>query len=152
LPLHRSRDSRVLLPQLQPRASAPLRTSPHLRRRIGIPQMTPHTATADERRAADRQRMKEAIDALQSSDGWRRWLRARRHFRTYSLHNQLLLAHQCPNATHVAGFRAWLNLGYCVRKGEHALRIWAPMPPSNKALNAWRQAGSRPDDRPRTFF
>jgi hypothetical protein len=28
----------------------------------------------------------------------------------------------------VAGFKAWLKLGYCVRKGEKAIRIVAPMP------------------------
>jgi antirestriction protein ArdC len=28
----------------------------------------------------------------------------------------------------VAGFKAWLALGYCVRKGERAIRIIAPMP------------------------
>jgi hypothetical protein len=32
-----------------------------------------------------------------------------------------------PDATFVAGFKAWLELGYCVRKGEHAIRIFAPM-------------------------
>jgi N-terminal domain of anti-restriction factor ArdC len=41
-----------------------------------------------------------------------------------SLANQLLIAMQKPEATRVAGFRAWLKLGYCVRKGESALRIW----------------------------
>lgn len=96
--------------------------------------------------------MKAAIEALQTSHGWQSWLRARSHFHAYSFHNQLLLAHQCPDATHVAGFRAWLDLGYCVRKGEQALRIWAPMPPSKKAIEAWRQAGSNAMDRPRTFF
>jgi antirestriction protein ArdC len=104
------------------------------------------------RRAAERQQMTEAIDALQSSEGWQGWLRARRYFRSYSFHNQLLIAHQCPGATHVAGFRAWLKLGYCVRKGSRAIRIWAPMPPSKKSLDAWRRGGSQPDQRPRTYF
>jgi N-terminal domain of anti-restriction factor ArdC len=40
----------------------------------------------------------------------------------------LLVALSCPEATFVAGFRAWLKLGYCVRKGEKAIRIIAPMP------------------------
>jgi antirestriction protein ArdC len=44
----------------------------------------------------------------------------------YSLHNQLLIAHQRPDATYVCGFRAWIELGYCVRKGERAIRILAP--------------------------
>ncbi len=105
-----------------------------------------------ERRAAEREQMARAVDALQTSEGWGRWLRVRRHFRTYSFHNQLLIAHQCPEATRVAGFRAWLKIGYCVRKGERAIRIWAPCPPSKKALEAWRQGGSKPDEKPRTFF
>jgi antirestriction protein ArdC len=104
------------------------------------------------RQAADRQRIREAIHALRSSEGWQRWLQVRRHFHAYSLHNQLLIAHQCPGATRVAGFRAWLKLGYCVRKGETAIRIWAPVPPSKKAREAWRRAGSDPDSEPRTRF
>ena len=38
----------------------------------------------------------------------------------------ILLAN--PQASFVAGFKAWLELGYCVRKGEHAIWIFAPMP------------------------
>jgi antirestriction protein ArdC len=116
---------------------------------------TPSRPSEDKRtarRATERRQMAEAIEALQTSEGWQRWLRARRHFHSYSFHNQLLIAHQCPAATHVAGFRSWLGLGYCVRKGEHAIRVWAPMPPSKKALEAWRQVGSPPDQRPRTYF
>jgi antirestriction protein ArdC len=59
---------------------------------------------------------------------------------------------QKPEATRVAGFRAWLRLGYCVRKGERAIRIWCPCPPSKKQLAAWRDAGGDPVDRPRTYF
>lgn len=76
------------------------------------------------RREADRQKSLEAVQALQSSEGWQRWLACRRHFHQYSLSNQLLIAVQCPEATRVAGFKAWLKLGYCVRRGESALRIW----------------------------
>lgn len=114
--------------------------------------MTTSTDTRAGHRAAEREQMKAAIAALQTSEGWQRWLTTRRHFRAYSLHNQLLIAHQCPEATRVAGFRAWLGLGYCVRKGEKAIRIWAPVPPSKKALESWRRAGSPPDDKPRTYF
>ncbi len=34
---------------------------------------------------------------------------------------------QRPNATHVAGFRAWLDLGRHVRKGEKGIAIFAPI-------------------------
>jgi hypothetical protein len=79
-----------------------------------------------ERREADRRKAKEAVEALRSSDGWQRWLACRRHFHAYCLANQLLIAMQLPEATRVAGFKAWLKLGYCVRHGETALRIWVP--------------------------
>jgi antirestriction protein ArdC len=105
-----------------------------------------------EKRAAERELMEQAIEQLRSSEGWQRWLGVRRHFHTYSLHNQLLIAFQRPGATRVAGFRRWLSLGYAVRKGEHGLSIWAPCPPSKKKLRAWREAGADPDERPRTFF
>jgi antirestriction protein ArdC len=105
-----------------------------------------------EKRAAERELMAKAIEQLRSSKGWQRWLRVRRHFHSYSLHNQLLIAFQRPGATRVAGFRRWLKLGYAVRKGERGLSIWAPCPPSKKKLQAWREAGANPDERPRTFF
>ena len=69
------------------------------------------------------------------------------------MRNQLLIALQDPRATHVAGFRAWLGLGYCVKRGESShIRVWAPCPPSKKKLQAWRAAGAVPNDRPRTYF
>ena len=85
----------------------------------------------DERRRAGREQLKQAAQELLSSEGWRRWVRVRASFHTYSAGNCMLLALQCHQRgiepQHVAGFRAWLNLGRCVRKGETALRILAPM-------------------------
>jgi antirestriction protein ArdC len=57
-----------------------------------------------------------------------------------------------PRGDQVAGFRKWLELGWCVRKGEKAIRIWAPCPPSKKAIRRWRETGAKPDSEPRTFF
>jgi antirestriction protein ArdC len=105
-----------------------------------------------ERRAADREQMRDAVEALRTSEGWQRWLRVRRHFHSYSFHNQLMIAMQCPEATRVAGFRKWLELGYAVRKGEKAIRIWAPCPPSKKQVVRWRSEGAAPDNEPRTYF
>ncbi|MGB7588145.1 MAG: ArdC family protein [Solirubrobacterales bacterium] len=105
-----------------------------------------------EKRASERELMAEAIEQLRSSKGWQRWLRVRRHFHSYSFHNQLLIAFQRPGATRVAGFRRWLSLGYAVRKGERGLSIWAPCPPSKKKLREWREAGADPENRPRTYF
>jgi hypothetical protein len=66
--------------------------------------------------------------------------------------NVLLIMLQHPTATRVAGFRAWLNLGWAVCKGQKAIKIWAPCPPSKKQLQAWRDAGAIPDERPRTHW
>lgn len=112
----------------------------------------PTEAERAERRAADRRLMVEATAQLRSSEGWRRWLSVRRHFHHYSLHNQILIAFQMPEATRVAGFAAWLKLGYAVQKGEHGISIWAPCRPSARRMREWKEAGADPAARPRTFF
>ena len=105
-----------------------------------------------EKRAAEREQMQAAIEALRTSEGWKRWLKVRRHFHTYTFHNQLLIASQCPEATRVAGFRSWLSIGYAVRKGERAIRIWAPCPPSKRQLAEWKRAVRTPLEKPSTYF
>ena len=81
------------------------------------------------RRKADRDRLEQAARELLTSDGWKRWvkIRATNGLARYSFGNQLLIALQRPDATYVAGFRAFLQLNRCVRKGERAIRILAPM-------------------------
>jgi antirestriction protein ArdC len=105
-----------------------------------------------ERRRADREYARQAAEQLRSSEGWQRWLSTRRHFHNYSLSNQLLIAMARPTATRVAGFRKWLELGYAVNRGERAIKIWAPCPPSRKQLDRWKRHGGDPDQRPRTYF
>jgi antirestriction protein ArdC len=108
-----------------------------------------------ERRRQEQELTEQAVAELRCSAGWQRWLtvRAQVGLRRYSLRNQLLTCLQDAGATHVAGFRAWLKLGYCVRRGETShVRIWAPCPPSKKKLAAWREAGADPAEKPRTYF
>ncbi len=104
----------------------------------------------EQRRAQQRELVVASIEQLRCSDGWQAYLNARRHFRSYSPRNVLLILSQHPTAERVAGFRAWLALGYCPVKGSKAIRIWAPCPPSKAQLEAWRDAGADPDQRPRT--
>jgi hypothetical protein len=87
-------------------------------------------AERDERRARDRERLKQACEQLLSSDGWQRWVRARARngLARYSVSNLCLILLANPHASFVAGFKAWLELGYGVRKGEHAIWLFAPMP------------------------
>ena len=82
--------------------------------------------TREERQAEARKRVSDSIDALRTTDGWQRWLKARRYFRKYSLNNQLLIAAQAPDATRVMGFRAWLAFGRAVQAGEKAIKIYGP--------------------------
>jgi len=96
----------------------------------------PTDAERNARRNADRARLEEAARELLSSEGWQRWVNTRRSFHRYSLNNQLLIALQRPDATHVAGFRAWLKLNRCVRKGERGIRIFAPMTIRDKNAGA----------------
>src|SRR5437879_536157 len=81
-----------------------------------------------ERREQERQLVAQAVEQLRSSEGWQSWLATRSRFHKYSFGNQLLISLQRPSAVRVAGFRAWLDLGYSVRKGERAIRVWAPIP------------------------
>jgi hypothetical protein len=90
----------------------------------------------EQRRASDRERMQQAAEQLLGSEGWRRWVRVRsaNGLSRYSLNNQLLIALQTGGtASFVAGFRAWLELGYAVHKGERAIRVLAPMTLNGRA-------------------
>jgi hypothetical protein len=93
----------------------------------GISRPMNATTTSEARRTAEREGVEEACRALLSSDGWRRWVRFRSAFHSYSLNNQLLLVLQEPNATRVAGFHTWRKLGRQVRKGKRSIRILAPL-------------------------
>ena len=83
-----------------------------------------------ERRRQDRERLQLAAEQLLTSEGWKRWVRVRSQagLARLSISNQLLVALARPDATFVAGFNAWLRLGYAVRKGERAVAIIAPLP------------------------
>jgi hypothetical protein len=110
-------------------------------------------AEREQPREQDRQRLHEAANRLLTSEGWQRWVhvRARGGLARLSLNNQLLVALCCPEATLVAGFKAWLSLGYCVRKGETAIRIIAPMPVKVRRDDDV-EADSAGDGRPRVLF
>ena len=48
-------------------------------------------------------------------------------FHGYSPGNQLLIGFQRPDATRVAGYGTWLQLGRRVKRGQKAIRILAPI-------------------------
>jgi hypothetical protein len=63
----------------------------------------------------------------------------------FSFSSSDLLAN--PDATFVAGFKAWLELGYCVRKAERAIRIFVPMP-----VKLREQSSEQDSDQTRLLF
>lgn len=65
-------------------------------------------------------------DELLTSEGWTAWLDVARRFHRYSFLNTVLIAHQRPTATQVAGYGRWKDLGRQVRKGERSIKIWVP--------------------------
>ena len=54
------------------------------------------------------------------------YLKTTSRFHKYSFSNQILIAAQKPDATRVAGFKKWNQLGYVVKKGSKAIKILAP--------------------------
>ena len=71
--------------------------------------------------------LKAGVEAIQTSDQWRDYLKMQASFHSYSMRNVILIQLQRPGATRVAGFRAWKKLGRYVKKGETGIRILAPM-------------------------
>jgi len=61
------------------------------------------------------------------SDTLKQYLATMAKFYHYSFGNQLLIAFQKPDATHVAGFNAWKKFNRFVKKGERGIVILAPI-------------------------
>jgi antirestriction protein ArdC len=73
-----------------------------------------------------------AVEAITTSEDWIAHLRFAARFHKYSFNNVLLMSAQADvrgmnPLTQVAGFKAWLELGRQVRKGEKGLKIYAPI-------------------------
>ncbi|WP_435362325.1 DUF955 domain-containing protein [Haloarchaeobius sp. DFWS5] len=67
-------------------------------------------------------------DDARASTELQEWLDVQSHLHDYSYRNTLLIKHQCPSATRVAGYNTWANdFDRDVQKGESAIWIWAPI-------------------------
>ncbi|HEV2463433.1 MAG TPA: ArdC family protein, partial [Acidobacteriaceae bacterium] len=82
--------------------------------------------TAKEVIAANVQSLIEQLEAGHS-DALTAYLNAMSRFHRYSLGNILEIARQRPDASNVAGFWKWKELGRSVKKGEKGIRILAPI-------------------------
>src|SRR4051795_7643064 len=72
-------------------------------------------------------RLEQAVGAIQDSETFRAYLDAQAQFHSYSFGNVLLILAQKPDATRVAGYQTWKQLGRQVRRGERGIRIIVPM-------------------------
>lgn len=73
------------------------------------------------------QRLREAIEALETGDQWRAWLDFAHRLHPYSFRNLILIWAQRPTATAVASFTTWQSLNRRVCRGEKAIRVMAPI-------------------------
>ncbi|HDZ24324.1 MAG TPA: DUF1738 domain-containing protein [Desulfobacteraceae bacterium] len=74
-------------------------------------------------------------------------------FHNYSFQNRILIWLSRPDATFVAGFKAWQKMGRFVKKGEKGIPIFAPMMIKVKKGEEWdpefvavTEESSRPED------
>jgi hypothetical protein len=91
-----------------------------------LKQPQPRPQTAKEVIAANVKALIEQLDAGHS-DALTAYLNAMSRFHNYSFGNVLEIARQKPDATRVAGFWAWKQLGRSVKQGEKGIRILAPI-------------------------
>jgi DNA primase len=87
-------------------------------------------------------RLTDQIAQLTSGADWQAWLRVAARFHAYSFSNTLLIHAQRPDATRVAGYRAWQSLGRQVQKGQRGIQILAPVTRRNAADSAGEEGSS----------
>ncbi|GAB3186278.1 hypothetical protein GCM10027060_26680 [Nesterenkonia halophila] len=82
--------------------------------------------TAGQRQAemtALHEQIASKVEELRDTDQWAVFLRWVQAFHDYSFSNQVLIWSQMPEATNVAGFQKWKQLGRQVTKGQKGIRI-----------------------------
>jgi len=86
---------------------------------------------AEQRRAeldTMHQQLSAGVNGLVNGDQWQAWLQVASRFHAYSFRNTMLIYLQDPEATAVAGYKAWQTaFGRQVNKGEKGIRILAPI-------------------------
>lgn len=75
------------------------------------------------------EKLEQGIKELFESEKYKTYLNTMSKFHNYSFNNTMLIAMQKPDATLVAGFKAWQkNFDRHVKKGGKGIRILAPAP------------------------
>lgn len=71
--------------------------------------------------------LEEGVERITSGEEFERYLRFSARFHRYSARNCLLILAQRPDASRVAGYRRWQEVGRHVRRGEEGIEILAPV-------------------------
>jgi antirestriction protein ArdC len=89
--------------------------------------------------------IEELSQALEhgQSENLRKYLAAMAMFHRYSLHNVLLIRFQRPDATRVAGYQKWRQLGRQVKKGAKGILILAPIVLKSTSQDTYQEEHSR---------
>ncbi|MFC1871867.1 ArdC-like ssDNA-binding domain-containing protein [Chloroflexota bacterium] len=91
-------------------------------------------------------RLKEGVDGIQESDNFREFLLTMSKFHNYSIGNLILITIQRPDATRVAGYNTWKDLGRWVKKGEKGIAILAPCLAPKSARVTERENGESDEE------
>ncbi len=73
-------------------------------------------------------RIDEGVKAVFESERYKEYLKFASKFTDYSARNTMLINMQRPDATLVAAFGKWKELGRHINKGETGIAIFAPAP------------------------
>lgn len=76
--------------------------------------------------------LEQELTNVFESENYKLYLSAMAVFHKYSFRNTMLILHQLPNASYIAGFNAWKDLNRYVKEGEKAIKIFAPAPYKTK--------------------
>ena len=130
------------------RNAAPHRKNAAQRNRSNSPYQQRTSQKDNPTQQLIRQAVDYLIEQLEAgkSETLTAYLNAMARFHAYSFGNILQIARQKPDATRVAGIRAWNELGRYVNKGEKGIQILAPMIGYRRRKNEAEQ--QEPDAKP----
>lgn len=90
-------------------------------------------------------KLEEGVSKIFTSDQYLQYLKTMTRFHHYSFNNTILIALQNPNATWVAGYRAWQQKFHRqVKKGERGIQIISPMQYKVREEQKQKEQGGQP--------
>jgi antirestriction protein ArdC len=87
----------------------------------------------------------KGVEEIANSERWKEFLKVYSSFHKYSFANTVLIVLQKPDASLVAGYKTWQKLGRQVRRGEKAIKIYAPLIKKVKVKKTKREIVKTPE-------